>query len=253
MHLDEIVELASLVVGVGLDHLGKQDFLVAASGGHDQLLAILQGLLLNLLDFGGINVHSVFVDQFGQLGRSHAQVLAIAVVQLLGMVEAHEFVHELGVVAAPVLLVQSQHGQVPILNRQSFPPVQMMGELVGVQVGLLVEPLGAVGVGTDEWFLACVDAHVGLEVEVQREPLVAEFADVVLLPCVHQHVSLQLGIVQEPLLAARVGALEQFVPMHGVVLLQRGSVVKYFAASWKRTPEYFVLLLRSPISSASSA
>lgn len=75
----------------------------------------------------------------------------------------------------------------------------MMSELVSMQVALLIEPLVAVVVWANEWFLSGVNAHVRLEVEVEREALAAEVALVGFLPRVHQHVPLQLRVIQEPL------------------------------------------------------
>ena len=47
----------------------------------------------------------------------------------------------------------------------------MVGGHVGVEIRFLVEPLVAIRVGAAEWFLASVDPHMCLQVEVKREPL----------------------------------------------------------------------------------
>ena len=43
-----------------------------------------------------------------------------------------------------------------------------------MQIALLVESFRAIRVRTDEWLLPGVDPHVGLQIEVQRKPLVAQ-------------------------------------------------------------------------------
>jgi len=60
---------------------------------------------------------------------------------------------------------------------------------VGVQIRFLVESLVAPWVRADERLLACVDAHVRLQVEIEGEPLVADVTLVWLLSRVNQHVS----------------------------------------------------------------
>jgi hypothetical protein len=85
---------------------------------------------------------------------------------------------------------------------------EMVSELVGMQVRLLVEALVASLEGTDEWLLARVDSHVRLQVEVKRESLVTELTFVRLFARVHQHMPLEFGVVQESFAAAIVGALE---------------------------------------------
>ena len=85
---------------------------------------------------------------------------------------------------------------------------EMVSELVGMQVRLLVEALVASLEGTDEWLLARVDSHVRLQVEVEGESLVTELTFVGLFARVHQHMPLEFGIVQESFAAAIVGALE---------------------------------------------
>jgi hypothetical protein len=45
-----------------------------------------------------------------------------------------------------------------------------------MQIALLVESFAAVCVRTDEWLLACVDPHVGFQVEVKGKALVAKVA-----------------------------------------------------------------------------
>lgn len=96
----------------------------------------------------------------------------------------------------------------------------MMCELVGVQVRLLIESLVAARVWTAERLLTRVDAHVRLQVEVEREPLAAQVALVGLLAGVHEHVPLELRVVKEPLATALMSALEQLIAMDRIVLLQ---------------------------------
>jgi hypothetical protein len=45
-----------------------------------------------------------------------------------------------------------------------------------MQIAFLVKPLRTVRVRTNERLLPCVDAHVGLQVEVQGEALIAKIA-----------------------------------------------------------------------------
>ena len=73
--------------------------------------------------------------------------------------------------------------------RQHSLAFEVVGELVGMEVGLLVESLWAVAVGTDEWFLTCMNAHMRLEVEIEGEAFVAEAALVGLFTCMDKHVS----------------------------------------------------------------
>lgn len=88
--------------------------------------------------------------------------------------------------------------------------IQVVCLLVGVEVRLLVEALIASGVGATKGLLACVDAQVGLEVEVKAEFLEANVTLVRLFPCVHQHVALQLCVVQEALIAVSERALKLY-------------------------------------------
>ena len=43
-----------------------------------------------------------------------------------------------------------------------------------MQIALLVEPFRAVWIRTDKWLFSSVDSHVGFQVEIQRESLVAQ-------------------------------------------------------------------------------
>ena len=52
----------------------------------------------------------------------------------------------------------------------------MVGQLVGMQVGFLVEPLVASLEGTYERLFPGVYSHMCLEIEVQGKPFVTEFA-----------------------------------------------------------------------------
>jgi hypothetical protein len=106
--------------------------------------------------------------------------------------------------------------------------VKMMSGLVSMQIRLLVKPLMAPRVCAGERFLSCVDAHVCLEIKIERKLLSALLALVGLLSSVNEHVSLEFCVVQEALLAAFIRALEQFITVHGHVLFERGSVVESF-------------------------
>jgi len=71
-----------------------------------------------------------------------------------------------------------------------------------------------------------MNAHMCLQVEVEREPFRAKVALVRLLSRMHQHVSLKLCIIQKALTTAVVRALEELVSMNSVVLLQRCPIVE---------------------------
>jgi hypothetical protein len=47
----------------------------------------------------------------------------------------------------------------------------MMGELVGMQIRLLIKAFAAVWIRTNKGFLSGMNAHVSLEVEVQTKSL----------------------------------------------------------------------------------
>lgn len=91
----------------------------------------------------------------------------------------------------------------------------------------------AARVSARERFLAGMDTHVRLQVEIKRELLAALLALIWLFPSVYKHVTLELSVVQEALLAARVSALEELVAVDCHVLLERGSVTEDFAAGGK--------------------
>ena len=111
----------------------------------------------------------------------------------------------------------------------------MVGGLVSVQIGLLIKSFMAPWVSAREWLFSRVNAHVSLQVKIQRKLLAALITLVRFLTGMHKHMSLELGIVQEPLLAAIISALKQFVSMHCHMLLQRCSVVESFATRGQMT------------------
>ena len=91
---------------------------------------------------------------------------------------------------------------------------------MGVQVRFLVEALIAALIRANERLLTSVDAHMSLQVEIEREALAAEVAPVGFLACMDQHVPFELCIIEESLPTAFICALEQFVAVDRVVFLQ---------------------------------
>jgi hypothetical protein len=73
--------------------------------------------------------------------------------------------------------------------------VKVMGGLVSMKVRLLIESFVATWVSAGEWLFTSVDAHVSLEVEIQRKLLAALLTLVRLLTSVDKHMSLKLRIV----------------------------------------------------------
>ena len=67
----------------------------------------------------------------------------------------------------------------------------------------------------------------------------------------HKHMTFELSIIQKSLAAAFIGALEKFVAVDGIVLLQRSPVMENLATRVQWTPENFGLLLcGSPVGSS---
>lgn len=81
-----------------------------------------------------------------------------------------------------------------------------MGLFVRSQIGRLRKSLIAVWIVAHVGFLSSVGSKVRPQVEIEREPLVAESALEWLLASVHELVALELGIVKELLVAAVYGA-----------------------------------------------
>lgn len=100
----------------------------------------------------------------------------------------------------------------------------LMGLLVRGQIRRLGEPLEAIRVATDIWFLTSVRPQVRSKVEIQAEALVADFALVGLFTRVHELVPLELGVVKELLLAAFDRADEHSLAV-GHLMLAKGALV----------------------------
>jgi hypothetical protein len=91
---------------------------------------------------------------------------------------------------------------------------------MSVQVRFLVESLIAALIRANERLLTSVDTHMSLQVEIEREALATEVAPVGFLACMDQHMPFELCIIEESLSTAVIRALEQFVAVDRVVLLQ---------------------------------
>lgn len=114
--------------------------------------------------------------------------------------------------------------------------LEMMGQLMCMQIRLLIKPLITPLERTYKWLLSSVNPHMSLEVEIKGKSLVTKLTFVWFLTLlnneleiilnekctysVNEHVSLQFGIIQESLTASFVRALEQLIPVNCVVFLQ---------------------------------
>jgi hypothetical protein len=67
-----------MTIEVSLYRFSEKNLLVPSCCRYHQLLTVFQGLFLDLLNLGSIDMHPILIDQFCELSSCHAQILAFS-------------------------------------------------------------------------------------------------------------------------------------------------------------------------------